>query len=457
MRKAIKLLDLKITDLLLAIWFSLGIVLFIESYRLSRDSSLLSTILPTWTIVIFFIILIILFVFYIIMEKRRDSNKIRTIFLAIFLYILISQFITIFLQPTTITYLITDINNDTNLVTTYTSFSTKITHFAALMFVLLSLYIGFFYLTKRIRYVGTFIWGIRIVFIFALFVFIYSLFKDNYFDFISLFFSDKFFNTNIYDFAPGSIFNNKNQYGIFDEICIILSIFYYYLTKRKYSIVLSFVFFIHLVTTLCKTGIIITGFVLLVYLITLFVIGIKKKEKGTLLLSGITLLIITITAVAIILLFFLNEDAHRYIVYLDYHHTLTERLAIWFNSYQLTSKASFVYGSGYGIYDTILYNCPLYYTDAGMAYTHNWFLLIIGTGGVIMLFPYVIFLVAFAFLLKKAMKNDYKIGLVFVVASSIFFLHSFLEDNCIHLMCCYMLIKAYLNANDNRVSNTNNE
>ena len=436
-------LELRWSDLFLSLMLLSGIVIFMESIALYGVCYSTSTNIPTWLLIILYVIMVGSLIAYIVFDEIRDHTKHNYLALAILFTTIILEAFTILMTPDTVIMTVHDLSGEIKETVTTFSFEVKLVHFFAYFYLVNVFYIGLFVLPKRIKNL-VFISALVYVFYAAsLFIFVYSLFVDDYIKLFSYFFkpSEEIVNPKAY--APKSFFDNKNMLGMYDEIGVFVAFINYALTKKKYNLGIAIFFYLHMFLTLCEAGIIITTGVL--FLLTIFFLIVSIKQKRKKLLITCSSLLGTSLTIFLVLVILINTNVaiHDKFYYLIKTYTLDQRIQLWSYSLQITQSTSLFKGAGYGTYNSILSSMPMYTYREGTPVTHSWFFSLLGRGGIFNLVIYIGLLVLFVYECVKTYKYN-KLLIIFIITFALnFFIHTFVEDKYYVTIFLTMLVITY--------------
>lgn len=421
----LKILGLDWIDTLLVIFGVFGGLVSVESARLTTSTRSFSLSQPLWVFIIYIVISTLSLVIFMVFKYRR--NKVSPIFLAILLLLIICNIIAISINPEVIVLVLKDEEDYLYEVWLTVTNEIKIIHSCSFFFVVSLMYVGVFVLPKQIHNFNLLelvFWLFQIT---TIVLFIYSLINDNYFKFFSILLGGSEDFVHIKDYIPVSVFGNPNVYAFYLELGIFFSIFYYIIKKKGCLFIISFVYYLLLLFTICKTGILITTCLLFAYLIYLFVMSIINKNKKQVTFLTIVLSILLFVLLLLLIICLTNESIkEKVLLLLLRKDSFSGRDLIWYASLQIISHKVFI-GFGYGVFNTLL--CEA----IGNPLAHNWFLSILGKGGIIYLSIYLLFIGYGVYLLIKLFKSNRPLFISLLLGFLLFFLHSFFEDNYYYL------------------------
>lgn len=186
-----------------------------------------------------------------------------------------------------------------------------------------------------------------------------------------------FSNNNVYSNMMSSFFDNKQTFGMFLFMAILVSVWQYYLTDKKKYIYISFIFTVNLFICLSRTAL----FSCLIFWIVLGILSLKTDKKMS--------LIILISVFLILILLYLIPFINHFVfeVLLNTNDTLEARTNIWSDASQLLKNGQWIFGFGEGNVATALRSIGSKGTNS-----HNGLIHILLTGGGVKLLIYIMIL-----------------------------------------------------------------
>lgn len=417
----------RLSDIFLVCWLLFGILLFLEQYRFIYYSSadLLEFSKPFFIFVIYFVLMISSLILYLIFELKNQKTKTNIALLFLLFFIIISQLESILLSPNNITLYLLSTRGDDFLVSATFNTQVKLIHFFTAVFIITTIFIGVFIFSKRFNNIKVVSYAIYVLYLLALVSFIYSLIHDDYITLFKILTLIERPTLPLKWYCPESFYGNPNTYGMLLEVCFYLSFVNYMLTKKRFNIVLGFILYIHLLITICRGAIIATSIIIPVILLLTALLAFRKKEKkkAVFFMVSFTLFVSIVTGGYLLLT---SSDKFSFIF--SNMSPLAARKSIWYSCLQIISNGSILHGYGYGIYNSLVANACNYYGYTNCPISHNWFLALMGEGGLFYIIPYICLLGYSTFIIVKKMPNDrLMIPVSFAVYG--FFIHSFFEDN----------------------------
>jgi len=411
-----------------------GFYFCFESTRLYYDNSLTDITIPFWAVIILSLLSIFPLLIYIYFETCNSYKKKQLIIPAFsfLLTLLLLQGISVFFQNDNIVVSISINNNPSVNVITRFCFKTKFIHYISGIYYFLVIYIGILLLHIRVKNIRPLVFFVYLFDLAAVVLLIISLIKDDYGFYFSYLFSKELPpQINIQAYAPKCIFANKNNYGTFLEIGLLLSIINYAYTKHKANIVFGLLFYIHSVITLCKSAILLGTLCIFSLLLCLFVVSLRRKNKKSFLYSAIGLSCLITALITIVLLAIFNEAVKdKFDQFTRNIFTLSTRTTIWNVAWQIITQGSLFIGRGYGTYNTILGNstAAIMEDHSVLAQTHNAFLGILGVGGFALFIPFIAIVMSSFYLAFKIARKNLRIGIVLFIVQLIGIMNILLES-----------------------------
>ena len=442
-KKIFKSNPFKLSDLFLLLWGFFGILIFIEQNKFitySSPNSIMEFTYPFYCFLIFFVLSIVSITVYLILEMPKFNGKKSFLIPLIFIMLITSQAENIFLTNDFLYLYIFNTRNDIFIVSGLFSLEIKCLHFFAFFFLITTFFIGIFVFPKRINNLKVIKYSIYVLYTALVILFIVSLIMDDYYLFFNALFGNNTTSKSLKELCPTSIFGNPNIYGMFLEVCLFLSLINYSITKKHFNLIFTCFSFINLLFTLCRAGIIasIISFILLYVIYTIHQFKNKASTRVRLVVIGLIIISVCILAALSITVFgFPFSFAQR--------DNLSGRKSLWYSSIQIIEQLSFVHGGGFGIYNTLMTSASNNYEIFNSSITHNWFLALMGIGGIMLVVPY-IFLLIYALCLVITNYRNNKNMAPFGCAILSFFIHSFFEDNYYLVVAFIVILLTYLEA-----------
>lgn len=238
--------------------------------------------------------------------------------------------------------------------------------------------------------------------------------------------------TKIYTYATESFFGNKNSYGIVLFSAVAVSLYMQIRKDRIFWMIPAFIFYIFLLFSICRTGILFATLLLVLHIVTRIILTYKKHPiRNTVYVSIIIAFLGLLTIVAFtdeyinqtikIIIEALKEDASI--------KTLTGRVTLWGYAFDVLSKNNYVTGVGHGVFPDIidLYTSIPTQPVSNPDIIENAYIEILGEGGIIALTIYLIFIVLLVIPASKCFKKNKNVAMYSIVLVLVMLAYGLLE------------------------------
>ena len=246
----------------------------------------------------------------------------------------------------------------------------------------------------------------------------------NYINFFKYLLSDN----KLTNYITHSAFANRNSYGITLFIGICSCLYLHTKFKKFYFLIIAAFIHINIWFTLCKTANILGLILIISYLLMRFFLTLKGNKKRNI----ISLICISSISIILVSTFLICLGVNNKFETFFYNITggtkfdsLFSRFAIFKGCISLIKKTSIIFGAGYHNFNAILNN--IY----GTSFTHNMWLEIFGSGGVILLICSLLFFVYLIILIIKNIKCYIDLSLLSLILVSICLVYTFVESGSI--------------------------
>lgn len=309
-----------------------------------------------------------------------------------------------------------------------------------LMGTLLFMYCMFFVFSKRIKnlkfieYLGYIVFGIGIF----LAIYSYATESHKYVSFISEFLVGKLKGipqeNDVSVYTVTSFFSHRNPLGMTYMLCILFTFINHAYHKYWWHYLLTAFFFINLIFTFNKTGLLLSVLMILIYLVYRLIVTFKDHKKRntiTLICVGSVLLI----ALVVIGLPYLTKGKVFGKVYeiIDSlsgeGKTLKYREYIWDNTYSLLEGGNWIWGRGFGILNMLVRPMNIMSHGEDVISTHSGYLNNLAEGGIIFLIAYLVLIGYVSYAAYKAFKKERDLTITIYLGVLLFLLYSFVETN----------------------------
>lgn len=382
-------------------------------------------------------VLLLAFAALIIINIIRGKYRPNWVILGILGFLFTMNTINILCFKSGTTFTFTGADNEVHNVVYQMSIQEKVTDifsFLATMGCAL-LVLDFCHKVFDIKQFLTFVCLIAIACVIVFIVISYFLQGSKYLIFYKHLFDQELYHTSI-----SSVFTTKNSYAtvLFIGIlaCVILHCFY----RKWYYLAISGYIFINIIHTISKAIIILSGVLLLGYLIYIFFTTYKKHKKMNL----ITLAAIggTILLAIIFIFIYLAATDHfvsffKTIFYSKGVDTFKTRIYIWQKVVHIISHFNWITGCGHILFGDVLHSYNLVDTgtgeDTARFSAHSGYLQYIGEGGIIYLLIVLALIGFIIYLGIKNYKKDKPIVFISLSVITLFLIYMGIESSSIFI------------------------
>ncbi len=388
-------------------------------------------------IILFFLGLVLVTTIYLFIEKKRNHFKPNYVILFLCVGIFIYSLIVILVTPSVKTFDFADrfnpeiIYHGVFLVT-----AEKKTYYIFFAFLsLLVCYLTLDLFPKKIAFLKVFDIGFYLAATVTLvcMIFSYIVEWDQYVTIITN------FNQGIikeYIYSVKSFFNNRSNYSMLLLFMIFYCLLVHYSHQKWWWLyVIAAFIFVNLCFTTSKTNIPLGFFLIIGYLLARFIITFKgHKKRNIIAASSITLFLIACVVTFVILYNCspISENLHKSMeeLFKVSKGTVESRQFIWKACVDILNNSNWLLGAGFGLFNDLLREYMAFNNyDSPTNMPHNYFLQVLGEGGVIYL-AFIIFtlVLLIIFMVKIAKKHTSLVVLesLFLVT---FIVHGLLEAN----------------------------
>ena len=440
-------LELRLSDLMLLIGF-LPFAIFLifgQLYMQIHDPNELG--LKVWMFVPLFIISVCAWGFYLYLEHKRN-NLPNHIISWIFATITVILVLGILIQPSTLVEnVVVRMVNDGNKgiygpdiaigdwVTAVIQISTIHKVFFALDIILIMgfVYIGLFIFPKRfknlifLKYLGFAVFILMFVIIF------YSYFAefDKYVNFIKYLLGKGEPGHDLDEYSVISFIIHKNAFGMCMMIGIIFAIINHAIDKKWWYYLLMAYFYISMIFSYCKTGLLISALIIFVYVLFRLITTFKEhKKRNTIFLSvigGVIFVAIIVLGAAYLSKGKIFGSIYSVIESLTGGETLDNRMYIWDNTYQLLRDGWWIIGRGFGTYNMMILKMNAANGDFVFP-AHSAYMATLAEGGILYLLWYLALLGYVGYIVIKTFKHNPTLMLAMVLGALSFIIYSTIEE-----------------------------
>ena len=439
MRNFINSLKFRLSDLFLLIGFIPFAVFLIFGQLFMQFTDPAQVAFPLWAAILCFVVMVGCWSYYLYLEVYRSKEKYNLFIAGTFLVLLLINIITIAVQPKYFAESVIVRYSETNpesvgTIVNVPSFEISDMHrfifIAEITAVLAFIYIGLFVFPRRftslsfIKYLG------YALFIFLGVLIIYGYIADfhKYVGFIKYVLGiDR--SVDIYRNTVVSFIIHRNAYGMCMMLGIIFAFINHSIEKKWYYYLIVAFFFINMVFSLCKTGLLISALLIAIYVLYRLIVTFKdNKKRNTIILvvlGGIAL--IGIGLVGIVILSKGKVLGFLYALLKGGEGTIQKRTFIWDNTYQLLRNGNWLIGRGFGLINLMLQPMNIIVAEEKVFPTHSAYLGLLAEGGILFLIAYLALLGYSGYIAFKCYKKNPGLTITMSLGVIAFVLYSFIE------------------------------
>ena len=466
MKAFIKSLQLRWTDLAFVVGLIPFAVLLIFGQLFMQYQNPDEVALPLWAAILCFVAMLGFWGYYLyeeVWKKRGEFNKLNSIVICVLTTLVLINIIAIFIQPSMhVENVIVRMNYELK-GTEYTigqvlPIVLNISNFHKVLFsfeviaAALCIYIGLFVLPRRftsvsfIKYLG------YIFFIFAGVLIIYGYIAEfsKYVGFFKYVLNiSRPEGSVIYDFTVQSFILHRNAYGMMMMVAVTFALICHEFTKKWYFYLLAGFFYVNMIFSLCKTGLLISAISIFIYVIYRLVVTYKDHKKR----NKITLISIFSVVIVAALLFgtaYITKGKVFGKLYsivdsvIGGGKTLDTRSYIWDNSYQLMQNGWWVIGRGFGTFNTMLMPMNGATHNDWVFPSHSSYIGLLAEGGILFLVAYLALLGYSGYVIFKSFKKQPGLTLAVSLGYISFVLYSFIETiHYLAYVCLFPVMVVY--------------
>ncbi len=235
-----------------------------------------------------------------------------------------------------------------------------------------------------------------------------------------------------------SFFGEKNNYAMFLVFMIVCTLYIHHLRPKWYFYALTAFLYLNILLTYSKINLLMGAVIILGYLFFRFFITFKKHKKSNIItLSLFSSLAIIASAVIIVAslsdIAFLSPIKNIInSIFANTGKTIEHRQFIYDNVYDILNNSSWVFGKGYGLFNSLLgaYNLiDVNFDDNKTDIPHQAFYQMIGMGGIVLLIIFICIFIYFIYVLIKIYKKHPSISALCGVFFVMYIVHSFFNSN----------------------------
>ena len=443
MKNFIKSLQLRRSDLFLLLGFLPFAIFLIFGQLFMQFQNPNDVALPQWAMIVCLVVMIGCWGYYLYLEVYLSKEKYNLYIAGAFLFLLLLNIITIAIQPrfAVENVIIRDASEEhkeligtTTQALLYVSDIHKFIFSCELIGAISFIYIGLFVFPRRftslsfIKYLGYALF----VFLLVLIIYGYIADFDKYVAFFKHVLNIDRTDPDIYHKTVVSFIIHRNAYGMCMMLGIIFAFINHSIEKKWLYYLFAGFFFVNMIFSLCKTGLIISALIIVLYIFYRLIATFKENKKRNLILlvcfSGIALILIGVIGLSYVTegkVFGSLYNAIKDLV--GGGQSLDYRSFIWDNSFQLIRNGYWLIGRGFGTFNLMLQPMNIASHGEKVFPSHSAYLGLLAEGGILFLLAYIALLGYSAYIAYKCYKKNPELTLTFSLGAISFILYSFIE------------------------------
>ena len=301
---------------------------------------------------------------------------------------------------------------------------------------MLMIYSGLFVFPKRIKnlkfieLLGYIIFGVC----FLMMIYSYITESKQYVDFIKYALGIDRSSGDIVYHTVMSMFTHRNPLGMVYMLGIIFCYINHSFNKKWFHYLFAAIFFINMIFTFCKSSLLLSVLISVIYLVYRLIVTYKEHQKRNL-VTFISLGAVVLIGFALVGIPYLTKGKVLPSVYdlikslTGGGHSLDARTYIWDNGFQIIQNGWWVIGRGFGIPNLIVKPMNIVTCNEYVISLHSGLLTVLTEGGIIYLGAYLAFLAYCGYVIYKSYKVDKDLTITISLGVVSFLLYSLIETN----------------------------
>ncbi len=442
MNNLFKSIKFRISDLFLALGFINFAVILIFGQLFMQFQNPSDIALPLWATILCFTVMVISWSLYLYLEVYRSKEKYNLWIAGAGATIILINIIVIACQPSTVVenVIVRYRLDHPELIGTVETAIIQVSPIHKFIFIseivatIMFIYIGLFVLPRRIKtviflkYLGFALF----TFLLVLIIYGYVVDFDKYVAFFKHIFLHDREDPDIYHKCVTSFIINRNAYGMCMMMGIIFCFINHSIHKKWFYYLFAGIFYFNMIFSLCKTGLLISAILIILYVAYRLIVTFKEHKKRNLafiisfgsvvLLAGGILGISIVTKGKV-----LSPIYNFYNDLVRGGKTLDNRSYIWDNTYQLLRNGNWLIGRGFGIINLLLQPMNILSHEEKVFPTHSAYLSLLAEGGILFLLAYLALLVYSGIIIFRCYKKEPGLTIAMSLGAIAFVLYSFIE------------------------------
>lgn len=405
MKNFIKSLKFRLSDLFLLIGFLPFAIFLIFGQLFMQFQNPSDVAFPLWAAILCFVVMVGSWSAYLYLEVYRSKNKYNLYIASVFLVLMLLNVITIAVQPKLVTENVIIRyrgEEEAELIGTVTQAIISISNVHKFVFIgeivgtLAFIYIGLFVFPRRftslafIKYLGYALF----VFLAVLIVYGYIVDFNKYIAFFKYVFNiDRSFDLYLKGTVVSFIIH-RNAYGMCMMLGIIFAFINHSIEKKWYYYLIVAFFYINMVFSLCKTGLLISALLIAIYVIYRLIVTLKEHKKRNIIIL-VCIGAVALIGVGTVGLAYITKGKVLGSIY-EMIKTITGggqsldfRSYIWDNTFQLIRDGKWLIGRGFGMINLMLQPMNIASHKEKVFPTHSAYLGLLAEGGILFLLAYI--------------------------------------------------------------------
>ncbi len=443
MKKFIQSLELRRSDLFILLGLVAYVTFLLFGQLFMQYPNPNDVALPLWAAIIAFVLMVGFWGYYLYLEVYKNKEQYNLYLIGAFLFLMLLNVIVILVQPKLVVENVIvrysetnpDLVGQTVTATIPVSATHKFVFISELIGAIMLIYIGLFVFPKRfksiafIKYLGY----VLFAFLGVLILYGYIFEFKNYVGFFKYLLGiERIEGQSIYYFTIQSFILHRNAYGMMMMVGIIFAIINHSIDKKwQYYLLMAF-FYVNMIFSLCKTGLLISALIIVIYIVYRLIATYKEhtKRNKIILITGASVIVL---AGLVLGTSYITEGKVFGKIYEAIKSisgggsTLDSRLYIWDNSFQLIRNGWWLIGRGFGTYNLMLMPMNILTHEDPVFPAHSAYVGLLAEGGILYLLAYICLLGYVVYVTIKCFKKNPGLTVAMGLGILSFVLYSFIE------------------------------
>ena len=442
MKNFFKSIKFRLSDLFLALGFLPFAVILIFGQLFMQFQNPSDVALPLWAAILCFVVMVAAWSIYLYLEVFRKKENYNLWIAGACATLILLNIIVIACQPSRVVenVIVRYRLDHPELIGTVETAIIQVSPIHKFIFIseivatIMFIYIGLFVLPRRfktvifLKYLGFALF----IFLLVLMIYGYVVDYDKYVAFFKHIFLHDREDPDIYHKCVTSFIINRNAYGMCMMMGIIFSFINHSIHKKWFYFLFAGIFYFNMIFSLCKTGLVISAVLIVIYVTYRLIVTFKEHKKRNLAFI-ISFGSVVLIAGGILGLSIVTKGKVLGSIYNFYNDivrggkTLDNRSYIWDNTYQLLRNGNWLIGRGFGIINLLLQPMNMLSHEEKVFPTHSAYLSLIAEGGILFLVAYLALLVYSGIIIVRCYKKEPGLTVAMSLGAIAFVLYSFIE------------------------------